>query len=45
MGPRNGVIAQSLDEQYEQGYRATPEDITDIVALMPYLAVESGEWE
>ena len=42
---RSGAIANSLDEQYEQGYRTIPEDVTDIVALMPYLVADSAEWE
>ena len=35
----------SLDDQYERGYQAIPEDVSDIAALLPHLAVDAGEWE
>ena len=40
----NEVTVNSLDEEYQEGYRAIPEEITKIEALLPYLAVESDEF-
>ena len=39
-----GAMASSLEDQYQQGYTTTPEEIADVVALLPHLAIESEEW-
>jgi len=35
----------ALDAQYARGYRQIPEDIGDVTALLPHLAVDVERWE
>ena len=41
--PCNEISANALDDQYQAGYRKTPEDISAIEALLPYLAIDIDE--
>ena len=33
----------ALDDEYARGYAAIPEDVPEVAALAPYLAIESVE--
>jgi hypothetical protein len=41
--PVNGAVA--LDDQYQRGYEAIPEDPTDTQALLPHLPLPTERWE
>ena len=41
------AVGPSLDDQYERGYASIPENIDDVTAMLPHLAVDplnAGEW-
>jgi hypothetical protein len=39
------LVVGGLDEEYARGNAAIPEDITEVAAVLPHLAVESAEWK
>lgn len=39
----NAAAIGKLDEKYQRGYEQTPEDITDLEALLPHLPAE--QWK
>ncbi len=42
-GDENPMV--SADDQYQQSYLMSPEDIADIETMLPFLAVEFEEWD
>lgn len=48
LGPVNENVAEASgdkDDQYQRGYEQTPEDISELEALIPHLPLPSEQWE
>lgn len=37
--------SKELDDQYQRGYEQFPEDVADLEALLPHLAIPTKLWE
>jgi hypothetical protein len=45
MGAAQTASLEELDNQYQQAYEKTPEQISDVQAILPHLPLPTERWE